>query len=197
LRWIEVDLPDLLREKAHALAADRPVCVLERVSLDFAHAAKRRDFLQHIGSDARKALIISEGLLVYLPSTLVSDLAEDLYSQSSFRYWATDLVTPTVKQRINRSWSRQLEEAGMQYQFAPEEGTKFFWQYGWCEAEFHALFENSIRINRTPAWFWAFRLLQAFAPKCAAAITEKSRAGVVLLQKGHSTAGLSHLDSLG
>jgi O-methyltransferase involved in polyketide biosynthesis len=33
LQWIEVDLPDLLVYKAEALAAETPVCTLQRVAL--------------------------------------------------------------------------------------------------------------------------------------------------------------------
>ena len=187
LRWIEVDLPDLLREKVDALATATSVCALERVSLDLADAANRRDFFEQIGSVSRNALVISEGLLVYLPSSLVGELAEDLYAQSSFRHWAIDLVTPAVKQLINRSWARELGRAQTQYQFAPEEGTEFFRSYGWREAEFHALFENSIRINRPMRRMWIFRLLQLLVPKRAADMVEKSRAGVVLLERSPPT----------
>ena len=34
LRWIEVDLPDMLNYKREVLAAERPFCTLERVPLD-------------------------------------------------------------------------------------------------------------------------------------------------------------------
>jgi methyltransferase (TIGR00027 family) len=183
LRWIEVDLPDLLREKVDALKASTAVCRLERVSLDLADAAKRRDFFARIAAESRNALIISEGLLVYLPSTLVGDLAKDLHAQNSFRHWAVDLVTPSVVQRTNRRWRRELQQAQTHYQFAPEEGTKFFLPHGWREAEFHALFENSIRINRTMGALWIFRVFELLAPKRAADMIEKWRAGVVLLER--------------
>jgi methyltransferase (TIGR00027 family) len=187
LRWIEVDLPDLMREKVNALAASTSVCVVERVSLDLADPAWRRDFLAQVGAKSRNALILSEGLLAYLPPSVVGELAEDLHAQTSFRHWAIDLVTPTIKQRINRLWGPRLRQAHVQYQFAPEEGTKFFLPHGWYEAEFHALFDNSIRLRRTIGGMWIFRLMEFLAPKHAADITEKRRAGVVLLER----AGLS------
>jgi len=183
LRWIEVDLPDLMHEKVNALNASTSFCALERVSLDLSDPAKRRDFLARVGTESRNTLIISEGLLAYLPSSVVGELAEDLYAQGSFRFWAIDLVTPTIKERINRLWGPKLRQAQMQYQFAPEEGTKFFLPHGWCETEFHALFENSIRLRRTIGGMWILRLMELLAPKRTAEITEKRRAGVVLLER--------------
>jgi methyltransferase (TIGR00027 family) len=183
LRWIEVDLPDLLRQKSDALAGDTPVCRLERVPLDLAEAAQRRELFARVGAESRDALIMSEGLLVYLPPALVGELADDLHAQSSFRHWAIDLATPIVKQRINRWWGKKLKQAQTQYQFAPEEGTKFFAPHGWSEAEFHALFEHSIRINRTMGGMWIFQLMNRLAPRRTARMIEKWRAGVVLLER--------------
>jgi methyltransferase (TIGR00027 family) len=182
LRWIEVDLPDLLRDKSDALAADTPTCRLERVPLDLADAAKRRELLARVGAESRNALIMSEGLLVYLPPALVGELAEDLHAQNTFRHWAIDLATPIIKQRVNRWWGRKLKQAQTQYQFAPEEGTKFFLPHGWREAEFHALIEHSIRLNRTMGGMWIFHLMNRLAPKRAARMAEKWRAGIVLLE---------------
>ena len=183
LRWIEVDLPDLLREKVETLAADRPICRVDRVSLDLADGAKRRELLARLGAESRNALILSEGLLVYLSPGLVGELADDLYAQSSFRQWATDLVTPAIKQRMNRWMGRNLKQALTQYQFAPEEGPAFFLPHGWRETEFHALFEHSIRINRTMSGMWIFNLMKRFMPRRTARMAEKWRAGVVLLQR--------------
>ena len=40
LRWIEVDLPDMLNYKQEVLAAERPVCAVERVPLDLRDTAR-------------------------------------------------------------------------------------------------------------------------------------------------------------
>lgn len=183
LRWIELDLPDLVREKMDALAADAPICRLDRVSLDLADGVKRRELFARVGAESRNALIMSEGLLVYLSPGLVGELADDLHAQSSFRHWATDLATPAVKQRMNRWLGRNLKQAQTQYQFAPEEGLAFFLPHGWREAEFHALFEHSIRVNRTMRGMWILNLMKRLAPRRTALMVEKWRAGVLLLQR--------------
>jgi len=183
LRWFELDLPELVREKVDALAADVPLCRLDRVSLDLAEGAKRREFFARVGAESRQALIMSEGLLMYLPPGLVGELADDLSAQSSFRHWAIDLATPMIKRRVNRWWGRKLKQMRTQYQFAPEEGTAFFLTHGWREAEFHALFEHSIRLNRRMGGMWIFNLMQRLAPRRTARMAEKWRAGVVLLER--------------
>jgi hypothetical protein len=54
-------------------------------------------------------------------------------------------------------------------------GTKAF--------EFHALFEHSIRLNRTMGGMWIFQLMNLLAPRRTARMIEKWRAGVVLLER--------------
>jgi len=183
LRWVEVDLPDLLREKSDALVGEQPACRLERVSLDLADAAKRRELFARVGAESRKALIMSEGLLVYLSPGLVGELADDLNTQSAFGFWATDLATPAIRKRVNRWWGKKFKQAQTQYQFAPEEGPAFFVKHGWREAEFYALFEHSLRINRTMAGMWMFNVMQRLGPRRMARMGEKWRAGVVLLER--------------
>lgn len=94
LRWIEVDLPELFAYKEEALAGEKPRCVLERVPLDLSDAARRRALFAQIGATAKRVLILSEGLLVYLSAEDVGALAGDLARQPSFHYWAFDIVSP-------------------------------------------------------------------------------------------------------
>jgi methyltransferase (TIGR00027 family) len=183
LRWIEVDLPAMVRDKTEALAHDTPVCRLERVPLDVADAAARRALLTRIGSELKNVLVITEGLLVYLPPDTVGQLADDLAAQPSIRHWATDLATPMIRKRVNRWWGRKFKQANTNYQFAPEEGTRFFAPHGWREAEFHALFEEGMRVNRMMSGMWMFEVWKRIAPKRTARMMEKWRAGVALLER--------------
>ncbi len=186
LRWIEVDLPDLLRDKQEAFGDRTPACQVARVPLDLADAAERRALFARLGAESRRALVMSEGLLVYLPPALVGELADDLHAEPVFQHWAIDLATPMVKRRINRSWGRKFEEAKTQYQFAPEEGTRFFAPHGWREAEFHVLFDHAIRVNRTMRGIWMFHVMKRLAPRRTARMLEKWRAGVVLLARAQA-----------
>jgi methyltransferase (TIGR00027 family) len=49
LRWIEIDLPDMLNYKQEVLAAEHPLCALERVPLDLKDTAARRGLFQARG----------------------------------------------------------------------------------------------------------------------------------------------------
>jgi methyltransferase (TIGR00027 family) len=182
LRWIEVDLPDMIREKSEALANETPHCRIERIALDLSEAGPRRELFARLGAESSNALVLSEGLLVYLAPQVVGELAEDLHAVGSFRHWAIDLATPIIRKRVNRWWGKKLQRANTKYQFAPEEGTKFFEPHGWHEAEFCELFEHSIRLNRTVRGFWMFKLYSKLMPRRTARMREKWRAGVVLLE---------------
>ena len=84
LKWVEVDLPDLLREKQEILRGEQPVCSLEHVGLDVSDEAARRALFNRLGREAKKVLIVSEGLLVYLTPEQVGSLAEDLAGPATF-----------------------------------------------------------------------------------------------------------------
>jgi methyltransferase (TIGR00027 family) len=148
LRWVEVDLPELLAHKESELAAERPVCQLERVSLDLADLEARRALFARVGGMGQRVLIASEGLLLYLTPQEVGPLATDLRAPASFRWWATDLLSPGMRKRLHRSWGRHLEGAKAPYQFAPEEGAGFFRPFGWEVAEFRPVFDEARRLRR-------------------------------------------------
>ena len=60
LRWIEVDLPEILDYKENILRDEKPVCALERFRLDLSNLEARRALFTKLGSQARKALVIFE-----------------------------------------------------------------------------------------------------------------------------------------
>jgi len=54
LRWIEVDLPEILAHKEEILDGEKPVCVLERLRLDLSDVTARRRLFQDLGRKALK-----------------------------------------------------------------------------------------------------------------------------------------------
>src|SRR5438105_2723847 len=62
LRWVEVDMPEILEYKADVLAPHTPVCQLERVPLDLSNADARRGLFSRLGRSATNVLVLSEGL---------------------------------------------------------------------------------------------------------------------------------------
>src|SRR5437773_2609153 len=78
LQWIEIDLPGILDYKEEILRNDKPVCALERIRLDLSDASARREWFAKLGSRGSKALVISEGLIVYFTTDEVGAFARDL-----------------------------------------------------------------------------------------------------------------------
>ncbi|HWM94748.1 MAG TPA: SAM-dependent methyltransferase [Thermoanaerobaculia bacterium] len=175
LRWIEVDLPELLAHKEQELAGERPVCELERVRLDLADVEARRALFERVGGMGKRVLVASEGLLLYLTPQQVGPLATDLHAPGSFRWWATDLLSPALRRRLLRSWGSHLEGASSVYQFAPEDGPGFFRPFGWEVAEFHPLFDEARRLRREMPMAWLLAWLGR--------LTFGNGAGVALLER--------------
>jgi O-methyltransferase involved in polyketide biosynthesis len=122
-----VDLPDLLAYRIAVLANETPRCRLERVALDLANVAARRDLFNRLSQEASRVLVITEGLVVYLSDQEALSLAEDLAGTPTFHRWALDMVSPALMQRMQQTGGlKNLEQAGAALKFAPEEGPAFF-----------------------------------------------------------------------
>jgi methyltransferase (TIGR00027 family) len=157
LRWVEVDLPDLVAYKEEVLRGDRPVCRLERVRLDLSDVAARRALFAELGR-SRRVIVLSEGLLVYLSAEQVTELAEDLAGPPSFRRWAADLVSPALLKMLQKQIGTPLSQAGAPLKFAPAEGPAFFVRSGWRPIEARSLLHVAAKLKRLPFWMRLFAL---------------------------------------
>jgi methyltransferase (TIGR00027 family) len=157
LRWVEVDLPDLVAYKEEVLRGDRPVCRLERVRLDLSDVAARRALFAELGR-SRRVTVLSEGLLVYLSAEQVTELAEDLAGPPSFRRWAADLVSPALLKMLQKQIGTPLSQAGAPLKFAPAEGPAFFVRSGWRPIEARSLLHVAAKLKRLPFWMRLFAL---------------------------------------
>ncbi len=182
LRWVEADFPDVIEYKEHALAQERPACVLERRKIDLTDEPRRRAFFSQIGAAGGRVLVITEGLLIYLTREQAAALARDLAEQRPFRYWLIDLSSPRLLKFLDRSWSKPFAQGGAPFQFAPVEGTRFFDPLGWREVEWRSMWEESLRLKRTMRLAWLWNLVARFS---TAARREEGRrmSGVALLER--------------
>jgi methyltransferase (TIGR00027 family) len=158
LQWIEVDLPGMIDYKEEILNQEKPRCALERVRLDLSDVSGRRALFQRLGRNARKVLVLTEGLLVYLTRDEVSALGRDLAAQSSFRDWAIDLCSPGLLKMLQKNLGA-LSEAGSPLKFGPEEGPEFFAQSGWKPVEVYSMLKTAARIKRLPFFLRLMSLL--------------------------------------
>lgn len=165
LHWVDADLPDILAYKQEQLADERPACELESVQIDLENSTARRALFERVGAGAGKALVVTEGLLVYLEQEQVAELAGDLHHQASFYWWLIDLASPRLLKMLERWWGKQLGGGRSPMRFGPSEGTAFFEPSGWKEIEYRPMFEESIRLGRTVPFAKLWRFIGNLYPK--------------------------------
>ncbi len=178
LRWIEVDLPDLLEYKAGILGDVAPGCELESVALDLSDREGRRALFARLDEARRETLVVSEGLLVYLERADVGRLAEDLHAASTFRRWLIDLASPMLLEWMKKRYSKGMDAGKAPFRFAPAEGSGFFLQHGWREAEIRYNLDEAHRLGREMRGAWIPRLVGRLFPKKGA---EYRRMGMTVL----------------
>ena len=148
LRWVEVDLPGILDYKEETLQGATPVCALERVRLDLSDTGARRELFARLGRDAKKVLIITEGLLMYLTEEHVASLATDLAATPGFERWVLELSSPGLLRLLQKNMGAQLSASGAKFQFAPEEGPGFFSSFGWNAVDIRSPLKTAARLKR-------------------------------------------------
>ncbi|HET7583768.1 MAG TPA: class I SAM-dependent methyltransferase [Gemmatimonadaceae bacterium] len=182
LLWVDADLPDILRYKEETLRGERPVCRYERAIGDLTDPAFRRTLFDRVSTEAQRVLVLTEGLLVYLPAERVADLARELHARTAFRWWLIDLASPRLLRMLQGQWGQQLSAGNAPMVFAPAEGTAFFSPLGWREAEYRSMWDEALRLRRTMPLAWLWNLM--FRLRSPAKREEGRRmSGIVLLER--------------
>ena len=179
LRWVEVDLPEILDYKTDLLASATPRCVLERVPIDLSNADARRGLFDRLGRTSTRALVFAEGLLVYLMADEVCALGRDLARPAGFATWIVDVVSPGLLKMMQERAGSLVAAAGFPYVFAPPEGPAFFERCGWTPAEVKSILHTAHKLKRLP---FMMRML-AMMPESAGAQGDRPWSGVVLLRR--------------
>jgi methyltransferase (TIGR00027 family) len=179
LEWVELDLPEILAYKQGVLSGERPRCALERIRLDLANTVERKSVFESIGSRGKRALILTEGLLIYLSPEEVGSLARDLADVSSFHRWIFDLHSPRLLRMMQKRTGRALEKAGASFRFGPPEGPEFFRPHGWESVQVEGLLKVATRFGRPPL---LLRLLSRL-PESKGAQGNRPWSGVCVLEK--------------
>lgn len=159
LQWFDIDLPAMTEYKATAMRGETPKCRYEAIAADLANSAERDDVLRRVAGVARTALVVSEGLLVYLGDDQVASLAQTLHVQPSIKWWITDLANPMLLQIMTRMWGKSVEAGSAPFRFAPADSAAFFAPLGWREIEFRSGMDEARRLKRELKLMWLWRLL--------------------------------------
>ena len=91
LRWIDVDFAAVLDYKERVMSGESPRCSRERLSVDLNDEAERRTMFKVAG--APQGIMITEGLLLYLPAATVAALASEASVYSGVAHWISDITT--------------------------------------------------------------------------------------------------------
>ena len=157
LTWIEVDHPQMIEEKERVLAGERPVCSLLRRAADLSDPAARASVLDEATHGSQRALVISEGLVIYLEEDVVRALSTDLASRPAIRWWLLDLASPELRQMMMKTMGEQLASAPLK--FAPPNGVAYFEALGWAVQDVSSFMRAAVKYRRLPWFLRPFGLL--------------------------------------
>jgi methyltransferase (TIGR00027 family) len=165
LRWVDVDFPEILAYKAGIIGDAKPKCHYESRGVDLRIAADRDALFAELGANAKRVLVIAEGLLIYLTPADVEGLARALAAVPSFGWWIIDLANPILIEFMSKSWGQEVQRGNAPFQFAPAEGTEWFTPMGWKErrVRYNALEARRLKREMQGAAIW--RIFGLLMPK--------------------------------
>jgi methyltransferase (TIGR00027 family) len=131
LRWIEVDFPAMLDYKEALMAAETPRCRRERLTADLNDPAQRRTIYAAVGT--APALMITEGLLMYLPAATVESLAAEPWRESGIAHWISDATTSSFHAAIGDTM-RTVRHVQADDSMAGEQILETVYRQGWVRA---------------------------------------------------------------
>ena len=110
-----------------------------------------------------QAIVLAEGLLVYLDDAQVRDLSRDIAALAGVNSWILDLGSPAILEMMRKGMGATLKNAPLK--FAPENGIAFFEALGWRVGEVHSIFHAAVRFRRLPWFLKPFALLPKPNPR--------------------------------
>jgi methyltransferase (TIGR00027 family) len=150
LQWVEVDDLELVEYKKEVLDDEKPNCSLERIGLDLRDLGSTRTLLKKLDGNARKILVLTEGVLIYLAADEVAALARELASHANIRTWICEIVSPDVLQNMRDTLGQTMKAGDARFQFSPVEGPEFFKAHGWKLRDVRGVLRTAVQLGRTP-----------------------------------------------
>ncbi len=180
LHWLHVDLPAMVEYVEERMAGEAPRCRLERIAADLTDAAARRSVFSRVAVDG-PALVITEGLLIYLEELEVAALARQIHAIPGLRWWLTDLTGPTIARMLSRRVGKGLA-GNAPFRFTPADGGGRFAGWGFREVEYRSIWYESLRLGRSFRGSWLLALLGRLSSR-----TRREKigrmAGIVLFER--------------
>ncbi len=183
LNWIEADYPAVIGYKEGLLAREVPRFRLMRLKGDLANAAERQRVLADANAQAKKMLVLTEGVVPYLSLDDAGALADDLRKLDHAAYWIVDYFSKELLKQRERLLAGRLKNAP--FIFDPDDWFAFFERHGWRASDVRYLGEEGERFGRRVEMPAVGKIIFAgqwlFSSKERRAHTKKS-AGYVLLE---------------
>jgi methyltransferase (TIGR00027 family) len=162
LQWVEADFPNIIDFMNEKLAAHTPRCQLQRFAVDLANREARGRFLAEVLPNAKKVLVITEGVIPYLTEQQVGELADDLRKHPRFAFWIGEFFAPQAYRYI-RAASNRRQMVNAPFRFLPTDWLDFFAQHGWVKQDLRFSADIAIRFGRRPPPMpWWVRLVIRF-----------------------------------
>jgi methyltransferase (TIGR00027 family) len=130
LHWIEVDFPAIIDYKTKILKDDTPVCNLIRISSDLSQEKERKKLFAQLGSETKKALVITEGVINYLTNEAAASLSKDIYDIPTFRYWIQNYRIGRLRNSGVKKLADKVKNTSP-FLFTVKNAFRFFAQQGW------------------------------------------------------------------
>lgn len=141
LRWIEVDFPDMLDYKERLMAGEVPRCRRERMTADLNDPAQRRAMIEAAGQ--KPALMITEGLLMYLPAGTVEALATETRAHGAVAHWISDISTSAFAKALGGGDVMQhIRHVQAPDSLKGEQILELLQRHGWTSAESRSYFRD-------------------------------------------------------
>ena len=146
--------------------------------MNLANPEQRRAVFQTLGARGKRAVILTEGLLIYLSPEEVGSLARDLAAMPSFHRWILDIGSPGLLKMMQQRAGKNLAEVGAPFRFGPPEGPAFFAPHGWDVIQVQGLLRIAAKFKRPPF----FLRLLAKLPESTGPQGNRPWSGVCVLQ---------------
>ena len=155
-----------------------PGAGLLRIGTDLTNADARNAALHDALAGATRALVLTEGLLLYLSEPQVRDLALSIAAFDGVRSWLLDLASPAILQMMRKDMGTNLANAPLK--FAPPSGVAYFEALGWQVARVSSILHAAGRMHRLP---WFLQLISNLPESNPRRLTHARWSGVVQLTR--------------
>lgn len=147
IKWIEVDLPSVIQYKKELLSNEIPSCSLNYIACDLSNDEQRIELFNLLGKQAKKALIVTEGLIGYLSNEEARKFSQSLYAISSFQYWIMDYSQGKFRKRKSTKDLQKLLKH-VRLRFNEDDPIGFFQKDKWRVSENLYILDEADRIGR-------------------------------------------------